>query len=250
MLWGSSWGPFMTCAGIVDMPAPANEMAGCMVSSSVACLPLLTERRDDIGKAIVSACSTTSHMLYGILLCGTRLVTLVQPKDPKLQLHASDLLLVINFISTQPSLRRVESWTPVCLPRFNDRGFLYSYVGYLDPQNSICLLLISANEDPEQFHACCQSRAEIQRVMEERGHLPAIAEASNEQRKAITRYSNGAMAFHFLYKYNPAAQGTGGGAPASSSVVPQCTSSAFFFPYIDDEAKQRFVNHSCRSLQL
>jgi len=25
-----------------------------------------------------------------------------------------------------------ESWTPVCLPRFDDRGFLHAYVAYLD----------------------------------------------------------------------------------------------------------------------
>jgi hypothetical protein len=223
----------------------------------VCSLPLPKDRRDDIGKAIVSACSATPHLLYGLVLCGSRLVTLVQPKDPKLHLHASDLLLLINFINTQPALRRVESWTPVCLPRFNDRGFLYSYVGYLDPSNSVCLLLVSANEDPEQFHACCQCRAQLDVAMAERGHLAAIVEASAEQRKALARYSNGAMAFHFLYKYHPggAGGGVGGGqGPSGSSssssssaqthtggsaVMAQCTSSSFFFPYIDDEAKQR-----------
>jgi hypothetical protein len=56
-------------------------------------------------------------VLYGVLLCGSRLVTLIQPREARLQLRASDLLLMSNFITTQASFRRAESWTPLCLPR-------------------------------------------------------------------------------------------------------------------------------------
>jgi len=39
--------------------------------------------------------------------------------------------LIINMI-TSTSFRSVESWSPICLPKYNSRGFLYAYVSYLD----------------------------------------------------------------------------------------------------------------------
>lgn len=273
-------------------------------------LPLPSATRDDISRTIATCCrpATPNSLLYGLLLCGTRLVTLVQPRDARLHLHASDLLLIINFVSTQPGLRRVESWTPVCLPRFNDRGFLYAYIGFLSDHTattatsspaaaappSVSLLLISASEDPEQFRACCGFRADIERVLVEKGYLQAMAEAAGEHRKvrrassaytqitaptlllmckllavtwsltddcpsgaarpllqAMTRYSNGAMAFHFLYKYCPPSALAASSSSSSNpeAVVPQCTSPSFFFPYIDDEAKQRSVSQSVSTCQ-
>lgn len=38
-----------------------------------------------------------------------------------------------------------ESWTPICLPKFNSLGFLYCYVCFLGPQLS--LLLLSAEKE-------------------------------------------------------------------------------------------------------
>ena len=39
--------------------------------------------------------------------------------------------LIVNMINST-SFRSVESWSPVCLPKYNSRGFLYAYVSYLD----------------------------------------------------------------------------------------------------------------------
>eukprot|EP00833_Pecoramyces_ruminatium_P018029 jgi/Orpsp1_1/1192061/evm.model.d7180000090253.1 len=33
---------------------------------------------------------------------------------------------------TSTSFRSVESWSPICLPKYNSRGFLYAYVSYLN----------------------------------------------------------------------------------------------------------------------
>ena len=132
------------------MALPGKESAASILTGAVSCLPLQPNLRADIGRALITACSPV-NMLYAILLCGSRLITLVQPRDSHLHIHGSDLSLFINFITTQPSFRTVECWTPVCLPRFNDSGFLYSYVAYLDVDMEVCLLLVSANDDPEQF---------------------------------------------------------------------------------------------------
>ncbi len=150
-------------AGVVDMALPQHDSAGCLMTGAVPTLPLDPTVREEIGQGLVAVCAKTPQLqqvLYGLVLCGSRLVTLVQPKEPThLHLRASDLLLLANFVTTQPSFKVTESWTPVCLPRFNNTGFLYAYVGCLDPVHDIFLLLVSANDDPEQFKVCMCGKA-------------------------------------------------------------------------------------------
>jgi len=56
-------------------------------------------------------------VLFAVLLADGKLVQLVRPKDRAL--HAVDLILLSNFVSNLPSLKASESWTPICLPKFN-----------------------------------------------------------------------------------------------------------------------------------
>lgn len=132
------------------MTQPSQESTGSILTGAIQTLPLDPVLREDMGRALTAICSPR-QVLYALIICGRRLVTLVQPRDVALQLRSTDLLLFINFIASQPAFRQAESWTPLCLPRFNDTGFLYSYVGYLDVPKEVCLLLVSANDDPEQF---------------------------------------------------------------------------------------------------
>jgi len=159
-------------ASVVDMADPGSEGGGSLLTGAVATVPLEPTLREDIGRTLAALCGPASaptsnagtggggngdggrrgRMLYAILLCGRRLAALVQPREPHLQLRGSDLLLLINFVAATPSFRQAESsWTPLCLPRFNDTGFLYACVGYLDVKAEVALLLVSANDDPEQF---------------------------------------------------------------------------------------------------
>ncbi len=62
---------------------------------------------------------TNTGLKYAILLAGTHLVNLVRPKDSAL--FPSDLLLLINFVTSSSSIRNGEVWTPICLPKFNDK---------------------------------------------------------------------------------------------------------------------------------
>lgn len=91
----------------------------------------------------------------------------------------------------------------------------------------------------------------MEAVLRDRGWLPALLEASSAgitRSRVLNRYSNAAMAFHFLYKHCPvpppsaagagAGEAAGAGTPSSLLTLPQCVASSFFFPYIDDKAKQ------------
>ena len=168
-------------SSVVDMADPGNTQAGSMLTGAVGTVPLEPTLREDIGRTLAALCdpSTTNdssnpsqpppppptpaangRMLYAILLCGRRLAALVQPREPHLQLRGSDLLLLANFVAATPSFRQAEaSWTPLCLPGFNDTGFFYAYVGYLDVPNEVALLLVSASDDPEQFKVRPDARA-------------------------------------------------------------------------------------------
>ena len=64
----------------------------------------------------------------------------------------------MNLVDASTSFRSAESWTPICLPKFNDTGFLHAHVSYLPGDSPACLLLIST--DKEKFFALqeCQMR--------------------------------------------------------------------------------------------
>lgn len=73
-----------------------------------------------------------SEAVYGVLLAGERVVGLAQPRAHAL--HAADLLLLSSFVLGSDSFRAAaESFSPICLPRFNPSAFLHAYVHYLDP---------------------------------------------------------------------------------------------------------------------
>ena len=67
--------------------------------------------------------------LYGMLLTDAAVVALSQPKAHPL--HPHDLLLVANFVRASEGFRQAQSFTPVCLPRFNNSAFLHALVTYL-----------------------------------------------------------------------------------------------------------------------
>ncbi len=70
--------------------------------------------------------------LYGLLLAGELVAALAQPRAAPLD--AADLLLLSSFVRRTGSFAAAaESFSPVCLPRYNASAFLHAYVAYLDP---------------------------------------------------------------------------------------------------------------------
>lgn len=60
------------------------------------------------------------------------------------------------------SFKSAESWTPICLPKFNDSGYLHAYVSYLPDNSPACLLLFST--DKEKFFELQQCKERIVEV--------------------------------------------------------------------------------------
>ena len=84
---------------------------------AVRCLPLPGSLRDNISALLTHSCQKTPGLVFGLLITKRQLVCVTRLKN--YVLHPSDLRLLINLISASDSLKTVESWIPVCLPKFD-----------------------------------------------------------------------------------------------------------------------------------
>jgi hypothetical protein len=60
-------------------------------------------------------------------------------------MHPSDLHLLFNLLSGSTTFDSFESWTPICLPKFNNKSFLHAYICYI--AKKVCMMLISPDKD-------------------------------------------------------------------------------------------------------
>lgn len=85
------------------------------------------------------------HCMYGLLLnSGHQLIDVCCSKTAKL--YSQDLHLLMNFLYNSQSLQSSEAWTPICLPRFNDTGYVYVYVAYLTEFISLALVTVNSQD--------------------------------------------------------------------------------------------------------
>lgn len=127
--------------------------------SALECLRIRKAHREVINDTLLQ--KRCESLLYGLVVAGGRLVSVVRPR--RHSLHPSDLQLIFNMLFEAEGVKAGggENWIPLCLPSFNKNGYLYMYVSFLDvkeekdPQQSsqasrhdeIAVLLISANKE-------------------------------------------------------------------------------------------------------
>ena len=71
-------------------------------------------------------------MIFAIILAHGHLVSIARLRN--YHLHPSDLYLLINLVNSSDAFKGVESWVPVCLPRF-DPGFVINQPFQKDNSN-------------------------------------------------------------------------------------------------------------------
>ncbi|CAH9139921.1 unnamed protein product [Cuscuta epithymum] len=118
------------------------------------CLPLAYPTRQAAGAILQDVAD--SGVLFAILMCKHKVISLVGAQ--KASLHADDMLLLSNFVMSSESFRTSESFSPICLPRYNPMAFLYAYVHYLDVQTY--LVLLTTNSDAFFHLKDCRIRIE------------------------------------------------------------------------------------------
>uniref|UniRef100_A0A2P2MH51 Vacuolar fusion protein MON1 homolog n=1 Tax=Rhizophora mucronata TaxID=61149 RepID=A0A2P2MH51_RHIMU len=121
------------------------------------CLPLAYATRQAAGAILQDVAD--SGVLFAILMCKHKVVSLVGAQ--KASLHPDDMLLLSNFIMSSESFRTSESFSPICLPRYNPMAFLYAYVHYLDVDTYLVLLTTSS----DSFYHLKDCRLRIETVL-------------------------------------------------------------------------------------
>ncbi|BCR92499.1 guanine nucleotide exchange factor MON1 [Aspergillus chevalieri] len=178
--------------------------------SALECLKIRKAHRQTINNALLK--TKVNSLLYGLVVAGGRLVSVVRPK--KHSLHPGDLQLLFNMIFEAEGVKAGggESWIPVCLPGFNSTGYLYMYVSFLDlrdetsnapdedttKEESVAIILISTNK--ESFFELQEMRNALVEQLEKTKSIKIIKAAVDKGRPNITDIIPGTVLHHFLYK--------------------------------------------------
>lgn len=145
--------------------------------SALECLKMRKAHRQTVNSTLLRI--RRPSLLYGLIVAGGRLVSVARPK--KHSLHPGDLLLIFNMLFEAGGVKAGggENWIPLCLPGFNNTGFLYMYVSFVNleaageevrerPSTSegsgeeVAVLLISA--DRESFYEMREMRNDLIQV--------------------------------------------------------------------------------------
>ncbi|CAF1701636.1 BnaCnng55960D [Brassica napus] len=132
------------------------------------CLPLPYASRKATGTVLQDVCA--SGVLFALLMCRHKVVSLAGAQ--KASLHPDDLLLLSNFVMSSESFRQVlnilpiykqtsESFSPICLPRYNPQAFLHAYVHFFDDDTYVILLTTRS----DAFYHLKDGRVRIEAVL-------------------------------------------------------------------------------------
>eukprot|EP00002_Diphylleia_rotans_P019490 TRINITY_DN3770_c0_g1_i3.p1 TRINITY_DN3770_c0_g1~~TRINITY_DN3770_c0_g1_i3.p1 ORF type:complete len:443 (+),score=94.94 TRINITY_DN3770_c0_g1_i3:52-1380(+) len=188
---------------------------------AVHCLRMPSQIRNQIGQIMLNA-AKVNDIFFAILMYEDKLITLV--RNRKHTLHPNDMTLIFNTVNASDTFRQSESWFPICLPQFNDKGYMYGYADYLF-QSDICLLLLTPSQD--HFYACREARNAIAEGIEATGLTAQLRNATAKAQYTATEAMVPELS-HFLY---------------ANKVTYQFTAPSFEAPYHTKREEKRLVAH-------
>ncbi|OAA62620.1 vacuolar fusion protein mon1 [Niveomyces insectorum RCEF 264] len=205
---------------------------------ALECLRLRKAQRTAITQALLkqrtagsSSNNNSSTLLYGLLVAGGKLVSVVRPR--KHSLHPSDLQLIFNMLFASSGIQAGggEHWIPLCLPAFNNRGYLYMYVSFFEPEdkedaspekstpsaaaknantsgktddNDDAVAIVLISPDKESFFELQAIRNKVAQSLTKSGSLAVIRAAAAAGRpqvdEIVRRPGTAVQISHFLYK--------------------------------------------------
>ncbi|KAI8331316.1 MON1-like protein A-like protein [Chlamydoabsidia padenii] len=158
---------------------------------SLQVLRLSRSTRDAAGR-LLSKARDIKDLLYTMIVAKDKLVTLLRPR--KHSLHPSDLHLLFNMLTGSTTFHSAESWTPLCLPKFNSTGFLHAYICYID--RDVSVVMISTSKD--NFFELSNWKEKLVKDLTSEGVLQSISSASS---KLYNVDDTGIpKLLHFMYK--------------------------------------------------
>ncbi|KAH3668560.1 hypothetical protein OGAPHI_002314 [Ogataea philodendri] len=133
-------------ADIACLDSICNDMSSFnnpgLVIGGLECLKMRRSVRRRIESVMLA--NKSENLLYGLLVAPNgRLITVLRPR--RHTLHTSDLQLLFSMIyntntfkttpidnNSQELAANEEFWVPICFPKFNPNGFLYSFIQFVD----------------------------------------------------------------------------------------------------------------------
>ena len=182
--------------------------------SSLECLKLRKSQRATINSTFIRA--RVDDLLYGLIVAGGRLVSVIRPK--KHSLHPSDLQLIFNMLFEAEGIKAGggDSWIPICLPGFNNTGYLYMYVSFLDikpasqspskirelssrviedkvaTEDSVAIILLSTNK--EAFESLRSMKSYVVHDLRRNGSMRVMQTSIRAGRPSISEILTGPIA--------------------------------------------------------
>lgn len=138
-------------------------------------------------------------------------------------IHPADLHLIFNLVNSSESFKAAESWTPICLPKFDSNGYLHGHVSYLAEDCQACLLLLTVDRDV--FFTLSEAKQKIVEKLRRSNCLEPINDAMHRQEQTCAVVGIAELR-HFLYKCKSTAQ---------------FYSPAMQIPYTDENEKKRLL---------
>ncbi|KAF2663465.1 vacuolar fusion protein MON1 [Microthyrium microscopicum] len=180
--------------------------------NALECLKMRKSHRQLINNAFLK--TKSDQLLYGLIVAGGRLVSVVRPR--KHSLHPGDLHLIFNMLYEAGGIKagEGENWIPLCLPGFNNTGYVYMYVSFLslDPAaeqarqrlapmenlEEVAVILISATK--ESFFDMQQMKTDLVEHMSKNGSYNILKNCVKRRRLSCSDIVPGSPLKHFLYK--------------------------------------------------
>merc|ERR1712141_970690 len=170
--------------------------------SAVQVLPMPSSLRDNVSSVIKQYCSKTQNVVFALLIANNRLITLVRMK--KYYIHPADLHLIFNLVNSSESFKLSESWTPICLPKFDSSGFMHAHVSYLIEGSPVCLFMLTVERDI--FFALSEARRKIVLALEKAGSIKKMEDLLQDQERLKSSVIGIPEIRHYMYKSKTTAQ--------------------------------------------
>ena len=180
--------------------------------SALECLKIRKSHRNVVNSTLIKA--RVDELLYGLVVAGSRLVSVIRPK--KHSLHPSDLQLIFNMLFEAEGIKAGggDSWIPICLPGFNKTGYLFMYVSYLDmggrevrelkadeniaKEDAVAIILLSA--DKNSFESMRSMKTYLVHEFRRNRSMNIIQSAVQAGRPSPSDIVPGTVLRHFLFK--------------------------------------------------
>jgi len=124
--------------------------------------PFPASKRDALGN-ILASCRDEGKdpaLVFSMICFDEKVLCMCQDKYIP-QFDPIDVLLLLNLIKNQQSLKDSEVWLPVCLPNLEAGHSLQSHISYIDESSRVCLIMVSRDRNPANFFALQKVRETI-----------------------------------------------------------------------------------------